>query len=121
MTASVLSTPQLNPAHRSVLSRLDLEAEQARQRFPLFVQQAWHVLEPQTPFVSGIHFDAICQHLQAVAEGRIKNLLINVPPWHAKSLLSAVFWPAGLRPTFNATMGFPRCRARSASDAKRAG
>jgi len=37
---------------------------------------------------------AICEHLQAVTEGRIRNLLINVPPGHAKSLLAAVFWPA---------------------------
>jgi hypothetical protein len=76
------------------LSRFHLLAEQARHRFDVFVRQAWHVLEPQTPFVNGIHFQAMCEHLQAVTEGRIKNLLINVPPGHAKSLLTAVFWPA---------------------------
>ena len=32
--------------------------------------------------------------MQAVTEGRIQNLIINVPPGHAKSLLTAVFWPA---------------------------
>jgi hypothetical protein len=32
--------------------------------------------------------------LQAVTEGSIRNLIINVPPGHAKSLLTAVFWPA---------------------------
>src|SRR5579863_9066291 len=35
-----------------------------------------------------------CDHLQAVSEGHIRNLIINVPPGHAKSLLAAVFWPA---------------------------
>jgi len=35
-----------------------------------------------------------CDHLQAMTEGRIRNLIINVPPGHAKSLLTAVFWPA---------------------------
>jgi predicted phage terminase large subunit-like protein len=56
--------------------------------------QAWPVLEPGTEFVEGIHIDAICAHLQAVTEGRIQNLIINVPPGHAKSLLTGVFWPA---------------------------
>ena len=33
-------------------------------------------------------------HYSAVTEGQIRNLIINVPPGHAKSLLTAVFWPA---------------------------
>ena len=56
--------------------------------------QAWPILEPATEFVDGFHIDAICDHLQAVTQGRIGNLFINVPPGHAKSLLIAVFWPA---------------------------
>jgi hypothetical protein len=71
-----------------------LRAEKARRHLSEFVAQAWPVLEPATPFVQGIHVQAICQHLQAVTEGRIGNLIINVPPGHAKSLLTAVFWPA---------------------------
>jgi hypothetical protein len=59
-----------------------------------FFKQAWHVLEPATPFLEGMHLQAICEHLQAVSEGQIKDLIINVPPGHAKSLLTAVFWPA---------------------------
>jgi hypothetical protein len=49
---------------------------------------------PDTPFVVGIHVRAICDHLQAITEGRMRNLIINVLPGHAKSLLSVVFWPA---------------------------
>jgi len=71
-----------------------LQAEKARRSLFEFVQQAWHVLEPNTPFVDNLPIRAICQHLQAVTEGRIRNLIINVPPGHAKSLLTAVFWPA---------------------------
>ena len=77
-----------------VLSLVQLQAEKARRRLFEFVVQAWHVLEPSATFVDGIHVEAICEHLQAVTEGRIRNLIINVPPGHAKSLLSAVFWPA---------------------------
>lgn len=38
--------------------------------------------------------DVICDHLQAVAEGRINHLIINIPPGHAKSMLASVLWPA---------------------------
>jgi hypothetical protein len=71
-----------------------LKAEKARRSLHEFVMQAWKVLEPQTPFVDGIHVRAICEHLQALTEGRLRHLIINVPPGHAKSLLTAVFWPA---------------------------
>jgi predicted phage terminase large subunit-like protein len=57
-----------------------------------FVRGAWHIVEPATPFVPGWHLDAICEHLQAVAAGQLRNLLINVPPRHAKSLCVSVFW-----------------------------
>src|SRR5512132_3449486 len=57
-----------------------LRTEKARRRLHEFVCQAWPVLEPETPFVAGIHVDAICEHLQAITEGRLRNLIINVPP-----------------------------------------
>jgi len=66
----------------------------ARRSLHEFAIQAWHVLEPGTTWIEGMHFAAICEHLQAVTEGRIRNLIINVPPGHAKSLITAVFWPA---------------------------
>jgi len=65
----------------------------ARRTFALFVKNAWHVIEPSSPFVDGKHIDAICQHLQAVSDGRIKRLLVNMPPRHAKSTLISVMWP----------------------------
>src|SRR2546421_6160121 len=79
---------------RPALRRLPLSAEKARRSLHEFVRQAWPVLEPETPFVEGMHVRAVCDHLQAVAEGRIRNLIVNIPPGHAKSLLTAVFWVA---------------------------
>jgi hypothetical protein len=58
--------------------------------------QAWHVLEPSTPFVSGIHAEAICAHLQAAAEGRVSNLIINVPPGHQIPLGGGLLASLGL-------------------------
>src|SRR6516225_2068112 len=74
--------------------RDDLARELARRRLREFVRQAWHVVEPATVFVPGWHIDAIVEHLEAVSRGEIRNLLINVPPRHMKSLLVSVFWPA---------------------------
>src|SRR3974377_523264 len=71
-----------------------LSAGLARRCLKGFLIQAWPILEPATPFVDGIHISAMCLHLQAVSNGEIANLIINVPPGHAKSLITAVFWPA---------------------------
>jgi predicted phage terminase large subunit-like protein len=59
-----------------------------------FVKQAWHILHPSTPLVTGWCMEVMCEHLQAVTEGEITRLLINVPPGTAKSMLTSVFWPA---------------------------
>ncbi|MEN6603778.1 MAG: hypothetical protein ABFD86_15315 [Bryobacteraceae bacterium] len=90
--ASLLaSIPSLEECAAELRKR---RSDSARKSFRAFVEQAWHVLEPGTEFVPGIHVDAICEHLQAVIEGRIKDIVINNPPGHAKSLLTCVFWPA---------------------------
>lgn len=74
--------------------RDEIECELATRSLAEFVRQAWPIVEPSTPFVSGWHINAIIKHLEAVTHGQIRNLLINVPPRHMKSLLVSVFWPA---------------------------
>jgi len=71
----------------------DLNREQATRHLKDFIRQAWPVIEPSTPFVPGWHLDAICEHLEAVTAGQIRNLLITIPPRHMKSLAVSVFWP----------------------------
>ena len=58
-----------------------------------FVKQTWHIIEG-SPFVDGWHIGAICEHLQAVARGEIKNLIINISPRCAKTTLVSVMFPA---------------------------
>ena len=60
----------------------------------VFARHAWHVLEPSTPLRWGWALDAICHHLEAVYQGDIKRLLMNVPPGSMKSLLTGVIFPA---------------------------
>ena len=59
-----------------------------------FVRHFWPVLEPSTVFKEGWALEAMCVHLEAVADGRINRLLINIPPGSCKSLLCSVFFPA---------------------------
>lgn len=61
-----------------------------------FVQEMWPVLEPGVEFTMGKPVEAICEHLEAVSDGEIKRLLINVPPGCTKSMLTNVFWPCWL-------------------------
>lgn len=46
------------------------------------------------PLQWGWHLDAICDHLEAVARGEIRNLLITLPPGCTKSITVGVAWPA---------------------------
>lgn len=82
--------------HPAELLRI-VEAEEKRRDAEAslweFVNQAWHVVEPGVPFVAGWHIEVICEHLEAVSEGQIKRLLINIPPRHAKSTIVSVLWP----------------------------
>jgi predicted phage terminase large subunit-like protein len=59
-----------------------------------FVEEFWPILEPTRPFKRGWAIEAVCDHLEAVSDGRIQYLLITIPPGMMKSLLVAVFWPA---------------------------
>lgn len=61
-----------------------------------FSEYVWPVVEPAIPFVRGWVLEAIAEHLEAVAYGQIRRLLINVPPGFTKSLMTDVFFPAWL-------------------------
>lgn len=79
------------------LTKADLDAaerELCRRSLAEFAKRAWHVLEPAAELKWGWALDAICLHLEAVTDGRITRLLMNVPPGSMKSLLTGVIWPA---------------------------
>lgn len=80
-----------------LLSQSDLiavERELCKRSLAEFAKRAWRVLEPATPLKWGWALDAICMHLEAVTDGKITRLLMNVPPGTMKSLLTGVIWPA---------------------------
>lgn len=61
-----------------------------------FVHWAWPIVEPHSPLVWNWHIDLICDALMGVTRGEIRELVINIPPGHMKSLLVDVFWPSWL-------------------------
>lgn len=87
--SGLLSSPA---AARQGLVRL--EALGLQKSLIDFTKAAWEVVEPGKKYIGGWHIEAISDHLQAVSEGQIRRLIINVPPRHMKSLQDAVFWPA---------------------------
>lgn len=71
----------------------NLEIDSCQASLYEFFQSAWHVLE-KAPFVDNWHLEAISEHLEAVYNREIKNLIINVPPRTGKTLLISVAFPA---------------------------
>jgi predicted phage terminase large subunit-like protein len=86
---------QLAPEQINELLDLDaIRTTLAEKSLRHFVRQAWHVVEPGTAYQHNWHIDALCDHLEATLDGRIRNLLINIPPRSMKTLIVSVFFPA---------------------------
>jgi len=82
---------------KQLLGSLTLEqvrAEKYKRSLHEFTKAAWPTIEPGVPFKDNWHLQAVSEHLQAVKEGEIKRLIINVPPRHMKSISVAVALPA---------------------------
>lgn len=58
-----------------------------------FLRVAWLLVE-QRPFIDNWHIDILCDVLEAMLEGWLKNVIINIPPRHMKSILISVIFPA---------------------------
>lgn len=69
-----------------------VERSLCRRHLKHFIEAAWHVVEPKRPYQHNWHIDAICEHLEAINAGQIRNLVINMPPRHSKSTLISVMW-----------------------------
>jgi predicted phage terminase large subunit-like protein len=70
-----------------------LQKEKAERNLSEFIRQAWPVIEPGTTYVDNWHIDYISEYLQAVNEGQVRRLIINVPPRNMKSIHVTVCFP----------------------------
>lgn len=92
-----MTSPLLSASQRKLLSQINLTAAQkelARRSLSYFTSLLWPVIEPEKPFSESWVIDAICEHLEAVTNGDVTRLLINVFPGASKSTLLSVMWPA---------------------------
>ena len=76
---------RLTPAEYEVLLRHD---------FATFAMRCFHDLNPHTRLAMNWHLRVIAAKLTAVREGKIRRLIINLPPRHLKSLLASIAFPA---------------------------
>jgi predicted phage terminase large subunit-like protein len=79
--------------YRPRVEQLAGETAEAERSLRAYTEQAWSIVAPNDRFVPGYHVDAICEHLQALAALQIRNLVIEMPFRHGKSILSAVMFP----------------------------
>jgi predicted phage terminase large subunit-like protein len=78
--------------------RIDLETSLKR-----FVREAWPSIDTAT-YQESWAIDALCEHLEALASGQIRKLLVNFPPRCGKTLVMSICFPAWVwsqsRPSF---------------------
>jgi predicted phage terminase large subunit-like protein len=72
---------------------LDLDRVEYEDSLYAFLMAAWRMIDP-SPWKGGWPIEAVAEHLQAVVDGEIRNLLINIPPRCSKSSLCSVAFPA---------------------------
>jgi predicted phage terminase large subunit-like protein len=58
-----------------------------------FIKICWSQTNPGDQFKDGWSIGAVCEHLEAVTAGQIRNLVINIPPGCMKSRTTGLFWP----------------------------
>ena len=75
------------------LTRAEYEAV-LRHDFATFVARCFHELNPQAELAMNWHLEVIAAALTAVQQGKIRRLIINLPPRHLKSLMASVAFPA---------------------------
>ena len=71
----------------------ELDRADCEDSLYMFLKHAWRYIDA-SPFTDGWPIEAVAEHLQAVADGELKRLIINIPPRCAKSTLTSVAFPA---------------------------
>jgi len=78
-----------NKALKELYSRLDAE-----DSLYAFTQQAWKEIEADYKFVPAWYLKDMCEHLEALHRGDIKDLIIAIPPRTTKSTICSVMFPS---------------------------
>jgi hypothetical protein len=65
-----------------------------RQDFYTFIQRCFGQLQPGAAFYPNWHIEVMAAKLEACRQGKIRRLIINIPPRHLKSLCASIALPA---------------------------
>src|SRR5262245_25325393 len=65
-----------------------------RRDLAAFIQKTFQAVSPSQPYHENWHIQAIAWQLREIAAGRVKRLLITIPPRHLKSICASVAFPA---------------------------
>jgi len=71
----------------------ELDRVECEENLYDFLMSGWQYIDP-SPFTPGWVIEAVAEHLQAVCDGEIRRLLVNIPPRCSKSSLTSVAFPA---------------------------
>ncbi|KDB56011.1 hypothetical protein O997_03610 [Anaplasma phagocytophilum str. MRK] len=71
-------------------------------QFTKFIKLVFETVSPGSTYVNNWHIRVMADRLQAAHEGKIKRLIVNVPPRMMKSICVSVAWPAWI-------LGFNPC------------
>ena len=71
----------------------ELDRVECEDSLYLFLRNGWRFLD-SSPWKDGWPIEAVAEHLQAVVDGEIRRLIINIPPRMGKSSITSVALPA---------------------------
>ena len=86
-------------SHHALTAGLDDQAVLnaiIRYDFSSFLRRCMATLNPGAPFLPNWHLDAIAYQLEQIRAGKVRRLIINLPPRHLKSIMISVAFPAFL-------------------------
>jgi predicted phage terminase large subunit-like protein len=72
---------------------MELDRADCEDNLYTFLKHSWKHID-SSPFTEGWPIEAIAEHLQAVADGEIRRLIINIPPRMGKSSITSCAFPA---------------------------
>ena len=67
-----------------------------RQDLTSFIARSFYEITPQTKLSMAPYIEALATKLEACRQGKIKRLIVNMPPRHLKSIATSVAFPAWL-------------------------
>jgi len=62
--------------------------------FLSFLEKVFNTINPSAKFINNWHIQLLAEYLKTIEDGKIKRLIVNIPPRSLKSICISVAWPA---------------------------